>query len=50
MSEYNEDSFVIGTMTYSFSRLNSYFTCPYEWHRVYVDCYDKENSAMAQYG
>lgn len=50
MSEYNEDSFVIGTMTYSFSRLNSFFTCPYEWHRVYIDCCDKENSAMAQYG
>lgn len=50
MSEYNEDSFIIGTMTYSFSRLNSFYTCPYEWHRVYIDCDEKDNSAMAQFG
>lgn len=39
MSEYNEDSFIIGTMTQSFSRLNSYDTgCPYEWKLHYIDC------------
>lgn len=50
MSEYNEDAFIIGTMTYSFSRLNSFYICPHEWRRVYIDCDDKDNSAMAQFG
>ena len=50
MTEHDEDAFVIGTMTYSFSRLNSFYTCPYEWHRVYIECLDKEDSAQAQFG
>ena len=50
MNEFTEDSFIIGTMRYSFSRLTSFDTCPYEWHRVYVDCADKDGSAFAQFG
>lgn len=50
MNECNEDSFIIGTMIYSFSRLNSFYTCPYEWRQVYINCEDKDGSAMAQFG
>lgn len=50
MNEYNEDSFIIGTMTYSFSRLNSFYTCPWEWRQNYIECADKDGSAMAQFG
>lgn len=50
MSEYDEDSFIIGTMTYSFSRLNSFYTCPYEWHQDYIECAEKDGSAQAQFG
>lgn len=39
MSEYNEDAFIIGTMTESFSRLNSFENgCHYEWKRHYIEC------------
>lgn len=37
-------------MTYSFSRLSSFDICKYEWRRVYIDCADKDSSAMAQFG
>lgn len=50
MNEFTEDSFVIGTMRWSFSRLNSFDTCHYEWHKVYIECEDKDSSAMAQFG
>lgn len=51
MNEYNCDDFVISTMRWSFSRLNSFDTCPYEWHKVYIDVTkEKDGSAMAQFG
>lgn len=50
MNEYDEDAFIIGTMTQSFSRLNSFYICPYEWHKNYIDCEKKEGSAQAQSG
>ena len=50
MSEFNEDDFIIGTMTYSFSRLNSFYTCPLEWRNVYIECENKDSSANAQFG
>lgn len=37
-------------MVWSFSRLNSYYTCPYEWYKIYVDCEECEESAVAQFG
>lgn len=38
MNEYNEDEFIIGTMTHSFSRLKSFHICPYAWKRHYIEC------------
>lgn len=37
-------------MVWSFSRLNSFDTCPYEWKRNYIDCEKKANNFYAQYG
>ena len=37
-------------MTYSFSRLNSFYECPLEWRKVYIECADKDGSANAQFG
>lgn len=47
MNECNCEDFIIGTMKWSFSRLNSFDTCPYEWHRHYIDC---EQSNAGFYG
>jgi hypothetical protein len=44
MNEYNEDSFVIGTMTYSFSRVNNFDSgCKYEWKQHYIMCEEAED-------
>lgn len=38
MNEYNENDFIIGTMTQSFSRINSFCNgCRYEWKLHYID-------------
>ena len=50
MSERNEDAFVIGTMRWSFSRISSFSTCPFEWHKIYIDCADKVESSFGQFG
>ena len=42
--------FIIDSMVWSFSRLSSYYTCPYEWKKIYVDCDDKEENFAAQFG
>lgn len=48
MNEYNEDQFIIGTMTQSFSRLNSFCNgCKHEWHEHYINC---EPSKQGFYG
>ena len=44
------DSFIISNMTYSFSRISSFYNCPYEWRSVYIDCESRDGSAMAQFG
>jgi len=39
VNEYDEDAFIIGTMKWSFSRINNYYSgCPYEFKRHYIDC------------
>ena len=39
MNEFNCDNFVVSTMKWSFSRLNSYYSgCPYEFERHYIEC------------
>lgn len=45
-----EARFLISMMTWSFSRLNSYYHCPYEWKMHYLLAQRGESSAMAQYG
>lgn len=37
-------------MCWSFSRLNSFYTCPYEWHKDYIECEEKAGSAQTQFG
>lgn len=43
-------SFIVENMVWSFSRLNSFSTCPYEWKRNYIDCESKADNFFAQYG
>lgn len=48
MNECNCEDFIIGTMRWSFSRLNSFDTgCRYEWYRHYIEC---ERSKQGFYG
>lgn len=42
--------FIISTMEWSFSRLNSFKQCPYEWKAMYIDCEDKEDGFFSEYG
>ena len=37
-------------MTWSFSRLNSFYNCPYEWKLRYIDCNKSENGFFGEYG
>lgn len=47
MSDYD---FIIDGMRWSFSRLNSFHSCPYAWKKQYIDCENGEQNAMAEYG
>ena len=48
MNEYNCEDFIIASMKWSFSRLNSFCNgCRYEWKRHYIDC---EPSKQGFYG
>ena len=45
MNEYNGEDFIIASMKWSFSRLNSFDNgCRYEWKRHYIDCEPSKNS------
>jgi RecB family exonuclease len=47
----NEDySFLIEDMVWSFSRLSSFYQCPYAWKMAYIDCVKGENNFFAEYG
>ena len=37
-------------MKWSFSRLNSYYQCPYEWWLHYIECNESENGFFGEYG
>ena len=39
--------FIIDAMKWSFSRLNSFYNCPYEWKRKYIDCEYKIKSKVS---
>lgn len=46
----DELDFLLDTMTWSFSRLNSYYNCPYEWRLHYLDCNKSENGFFGEFG
>lgn len=46
----NEDRFIIDSMVWSFSRLNSFYNCPYAWHLQYIECNKSANSFFSQFG
>ena len=46
----DELDFLLDTMTWSFSRLNSFYNCPYEWKLRYIDCNKSENGFFGEYG
>ena len=46
----DENEFIISNMQWSFSKLNSYYTCPYEWHEKYIMCQRGENGFFGEYG
>lgn len=41
---------LIDDMKFSYSRINSYNTCPYGWRLNYIDQYSKEDKFYASYG
>lgn len=45
-----EMDFLLDSMTWSFSRLNSFYNCPYEWYLHYVQCNESENGFFSEYG
>lgn len=45
-----ELDFLLGTMQWSFSRLNSFYNCPYEWFLHYIQCNKSENGFFGEYG
>ena len=45
-----ELDFLLDTMTWSFSRLNSYYNCTYEWRLHYLECNKSENGFFGEYG
>lgn len=46
----DELEFLIDTMQWSFSRLNSYYNCPYEWRLHYLECNKSENGFFGEFG
>ena len=42
--------FIIDSMLWSFSRLNSFYNCPFEWKRKYIDCEYGENGFFGEFG
>lgn len=43
-------SFIIDDMVFSFSRLNCFHQCPYQWMLQYIECVEGENNAFAEFG
>lgn len=47
MSEYG---FIIDGMRWAFSRLNSFYNCPYEWKCKYIDCEWGDSGFFSEFG
>lgn len=45
-----EDKFIVDNFTWSFSRLESFYTCPLAWRRTYIDCEPRCSNSFAEYG
>ena len=45
-----ELDFLLDTMQWSFSRLNSFYNCAYEWNLHYLQCNKSENGFFGEYG
>ena len=43
-------SFIIDIMTWSFSRLNSFYNCKYEWYMHYIECIKSQSNFFSEYG
>ena len=51
MNECNAEDFIISTMKWSFSRLNSFDTgCPYEWYQHYIECEPSKQGFFGAFG
>lgn len=48
--KYEEERFLIDLMVWSFSRLNSFYHCPFEWKLRYLDGQSGVGSGLAQFG
>lgn len=46
----DELEFLLDTMQWSFSRLNAYYNCPYEWKLHYLECNKSENGFFGEFG
>ena len=47
----NDLDFITDNMTWSFSRLNSFYSnCKYEWFMHYIECLDTANSSFGEFG
>jgi hypothetical protein len=46
----DDNSLIISDFTWSFSRLNCYYTCPYSAKLQYVDCIKGEDNFFGQFG
>lgn len=44
------NEFIIDNMLWSFSRLNSFYNCPYEWYEKYIMCQYGESSFFSEFG
>lgn len=45
-----DTSFIIDTFVWSFSRLNSFYNCPYEFYLHYIECNPSESGFFGEYG
>lgn len=45
-----DTDFIIDSMTWSFSRLNSFYNCPYEFYLHYIECNPSEDGFFSEYG
>lgn len=51
LNECNCEDFIISTMKWSFSRLNSFSSgCKYEWYQHYIECNHSKSGFFGEYG